>query len=84
METISATELARCTREILDRVVSRGEAMLVERNRVPVACLMPSERSVTVTELLARLPPMLDPAEGAAWLSDSRAPFDQTVPDPWV
>ena len=32
MQTISATELARNTREILDRVATQGETVAIERN----------------------------------------------------
>jgi prevent-host-death family protein len=38
---ISATELARKSGEVLERVRYRGESFLVERNGVPVARLKP-------------------------------------------
>lgn len=41
MQKISATGLARNTREILDRVFSRGEIVEVERNHVPIARIAP-------------------------------------------
>ncbi len=37
MQTISATDLARNTREILDKFASRGESMVVERNHIMIA-----------------------------------------------
>lgn len=44
MNTISATELTRNTREILDRVVTRGEIVTIERNHTMVAQLMPPQQ----------------------------------------
>ena len=45
MPTISATELARNARDILDMVASRGEIVMVERNRAVVARIAPPERT---------------------------------------
>ena len=44
MQTISATELTRNTREILDRVATRGETVTIERNHTMVAQIMPRRR----------------------------------------
>ena len=41
MQTISATDLARNTREILDKVASRGETVVIERNHTMIAQIMP-------------------------------------------
>jgi hypothetical protein len=37
MQTVSATDLARNTREILDKVVSGGETVAIERNHTMIA-----------------------------------------------
>lgn len=37
MNTVTATELARQTRQILDAVAGRGETVIIERNNMPVA-----------------------------------------------
>jgi antitoxin (DNA-binding transcriptional repressor) of toxin-antitoxin stability system len=84
MQTISATELARNTSKILDRVASRGEGVAVERNRAVIAQIIPPARTMTAAEALSCLEPCLSREQGAAWLRDSRDEFDQTVRDPWA
>lgn len=85
MQTISATDLARNTREILDRVVSRGETVDIERNHTLIAQIMPPARTMTAAQALAGLTfPMLTPAQGKAWLKDSKENFDNAVRDPWA
>ncbi len=85
MQTISATDLARNTREILDRVVSQGETVDIERNHTLIAQIMPPTRTMTAAQALAGLTfAMLTPAQGKAWLKDSKEDFDNTVIDPWA
>ena len=83
MQTISATELARNTREILDRVAGGGEIVMVERNRTVIAKITPPERIMTATQALAGLRPVMTPEQAASWLKQSRAAFDEAVRDPW-
>lgn len=84
MQTISATELARHTRQILDRVAGRGETVAVERNHVTIAWITPAEVSMTAAQALAGLRPLLTPRQGASWQRDSRGDFDETPRDPWA
>lgn len=84
MEKISATELARNTREILDRVVSLGETIAVERNHTLIAQILPAERTMTAEQALAGLRPMLTSEQGSKWLRDSKGDLDDTVRDPWA
>lgn len=84
MQTVSATDLARNTREILDGVTSRGETVAVERNRMMIALIVPPERTMTATQALAGLRPVLTPKQADAWMKDSRQGFDETVRDPWA
>ena len=84
MQTISATDLARHTRQILDSVVSRGETVAIERNHVMIAKIMPSETTMTAAQALAGLRPMLTLRQAAGWLKDSRGDFDETLRDPWA
>ena len=84
MQTISATDLARNTREILDKVASRGESVAVERNRVVIAQIVPPERTMTAAQALAGLQPTLTPQQADAWLKESKGEFDDTVRDPWA
>jgi len=85
MQTISATSLARNTREILDRVTTLGETVAIERNHSVIAQIMPPQRSMTAAQALAGLShPMLTSTQAAAWLSDSKADFDDAVRNPWA
>lgn len=85
MQTISATELARNTRQILDQVASNAETLAIERNRTVIAQIMPPERTMTARQALAGLTfPMLTPTQAAEWLKDSRQDFGDAVRDPWA
>ena len=84
MQTISATDLARHTRQILDLVASRGETVAIERNNIMIATIMPSEVTMTAAQALAGLRPMLTPRQAAAWQQDSHGDFDETLRDPWA
>lgn len=85
MQTISATDLARNTREILDKVASRGETVAVERNHTMVAKIVPPERTMTAHQALAGLElPVFTLKQAAIWLKDSKEGFDETVRDPWA
>lgn len=84
MRTISATGLARNTREILDMVASRGETVMVERNRTVIAQIVPPERTMTAAQALAGLQPTLTPKQATAWLKEGRGAFDEAVRDPWA
>lgn len=84
MQIISATDLARRTRDILDTVVRFGQRVAVERNHVVIAHIVPSEPTMTAAQALAGFEPMLNPTQGAAWLKDSRTDFEETVRDPWA
>jgi len=84
MQTISATSLARKTREILDAVAGNGETVRIERNHIVIAQIVPPERSMTAAQALAGLQPMLTAKEAAAWREDSRGAFDDATRDPWA
>jgi antitoxin (DNA-binding transcriptional repressor) of toxin-antitoxin stability system len=84
MQTITATDLARHTREVLDRVAARGESVAIERNHMMIARIVPPERAMTANQALVGLNlPLLTPEQGRAWLEDSRQGFDDRVRDPW-
>jgi antitoxin (DNA-binding transcriptional repressor) of toxin-antitoxin stability system len=85
MQTISATELARNTREILDRVASRGETVTIERHQTMIAQIMPPQRTMTASQALAGLVfPTLPPLQATSWLADSKDGFGNVVRDPWA
>lgn len=84
MQTISATDLARNTREILDKVISGGETVAIERNHIVVAQITPPKRIMTATQALAGLGlPQLTLKQAANWLKDSKSNYDERVRDPW-
>ena len=85
MQTISATDLARNTREVLDTVSSQGQTVLIERNHTTIAKIVPSERSMTAAQALSGLSfPKLTKAQAKAWLKESKGHFTETVRDPWA
>lgn len=85
MNTVSATELTRNTREILDRVVTRGETVTIERNHTMIAQLMPPQKTMTASQALAGLVfPIMTPQQGSSWLQESKDGFGDTVRNPWA
>ncbi|MDR5781230.1 type II toxin-antitoxin system Phd/YefM family antitoxin [Caballeronia sp. LZ065] len=84
MHTITATDLARQTRQILDAVARDGETVIIERNHTPVARLVPPEPVMTAAQALAGLPTQFTLQQAKAWLDESRAEFDDRVRDPWA
>jgi antitoxin (DNA-binding transcriptional repressor) of toxin-antitoxin stability system len=85
MQTISATDLARNTREILDKVSSRGETVAIERNHTLIAQIVPPVRTMTASQALVGLAlPMLTLTQATAWLKDSKEDFGDAVRDPWA
>ena len=58
--------------------------MVIERNHVMIATIMPSEVTMTAAQALAGLRPMLTPRQAAAWQKDSHGDFDETLRDPWA
>jgi antitoxin (DNA-binding transcriptional repressor) of toxin-antitoxin stability system len=83
MPAITATELARDTRQLLDRV-GGGERFDVLRHQTTVAQVVPARRTMTAEQALAGLRPMSKPRDAAAWSKDGRSAFDQAVRDPWA
>jgi antitoxin (DNA-binding transcriptional repressor) of toxin-antitoxin stability system len=85
MQTISATDLARNTREVLDMVASQGQTVSIERNHTMIAQIMPAQQTMTAVRALTGLTvSMLSPAQAKAWLNDSKDNFGDTVRDPWA
>lgn len=82
MDTISATELARHTRKVLDRIINQ-ETIAIERNHNVIARITPTRPLQTASQLLTRLKPTLTKEQGAAWLADSKGDFDNGIHNPW-
>ena len=75
MLVISATDLARRTREVLDTVVIQGATVIVERNQKVIAKIAPEVSHMTASAALTGLEGGLLPEEADAWLKDIRGDF---------
>jgi len=90
MKTITATELARNLRRVLDRLAIEGEEVVIERNREQVARLLPGPARQTALEAMADLYRTLPEDAAANWEADSRkgrwkgTRLDKGVRDPWA
>ena len=89
MRVITATELTRNLREVLDRLVIEGEEVIIERNHRHVARLVPGPRHQTALAAMGDLYRTLPDEAGAGWVDDSRACpggglLDDEVRDPWA
>jgi antitoxin (DNA-binding transcriptional repressor) of toxin-antitoxin stability system len=84
MQIVSATDLARNTREILDKVANRGDTISIERNSTMIAQIVPPARIMTAAQALSDLAlPTLTTKQAVAWLKDSKAGFSNEVRDLW-
>ena len=90
MRTITATELARNLRRVLDRLTVEGEEIVIERNREQVARLLPGPARQTALEAMADLYRTLPEDAAATWEADSRrgrwkgSRLDKGIRDPWA
>jgi len=90
LKTITATNLARNLRRVLDRLAIEGEEIVIERNRQQVARLLPGPPAhQTALEAMADLYRTLPDDAGATWEADSRkgavegADWIRGVRNPW-
>ena len=85
MQAISATDLARNTRERLDRVSSQGETVAIQRNQTLIAQIVPTRRTMSAAQAIEGLgQSMLTPKQANTWLTDSKEQFSEAVRDPWA
>lgn len=87
MQTVSATELARNLRAVLDAVEFRGEEISVVRNQHPIARILPGAPRMTALQAMADLYRTLPEDAGATWLDDARQANTSTLDeenDPWA
>lgn len=88
MQTITATELARNLRQVLDRLAVEQSEIVIERNHQPVGRLLPGAGRMTALEAMADLYQTLPETAGHDWLSDSRSSdlvdvVTEEIRDPW-
>jgi antitoxin (DNA-binding transcriptional repressor) of toxin-antitoxin stability system len=90
MKTVTATELARNLRSILDRLAIEGEEIVIERNNREVARLVPGPGRQTAFEAMVDLYRTLPEDAAATWEADSKrgrwkgAKLKHGIRDPWV
>ncbi len=89
MKTITATELARNLRQVLDRLAAEGGEIVVERNRRQVARITGVASHQTALEAMADLYRTLPEDAAIDWQGESRADsarndINTGVRDPWV
>jgi antitoxin (DNA-binding transcriptional repressor) of toxin-antitoxin stability system len=90
MKTITATDLARNLRRILDRLAIEGEEIVIERNHEQVARLLPGPARQTALEAMADLYRTLPVDAAATWEADSRkgrwkgSRLDKGIRNPWA
>ena len=88
MKTITATELARNLRQVLDRLAAGGEEIVVKRNHQMVARILPGTARQTALEAMADLYRTLPEHAAAGWVESGRKTFasklDKAVRDPWA
>jgi len=87
MQTITATELARNLRQVLDRLAAGGEDIVVERNHQPIARLLSIPPRQTALEAMGDLYRTLPESAASGWLRDAQesdAQLDREIRDPWA
>ena len=90
MKTITATELARNLRRVLDRVAADGEEIVIERNHQQIARLVAGPGRQSALEAMADLYRTLPDDVAATWESDARvtrwkgSKVAKGVRDPWA
>lgn len=88
MRTITATELARNLRDVLDRLVAEGEEVVVERNHQQVARIIPGAPRQTALQAMGDLYRTLPEEAARDWAHDSRVPaeagLEHELRDPWA
>lgn len=86
MQKVTATDLSRNFRVMLNRVEFQHEELLIVRNNFPVARLIPGPATMTAAEAFGDLYRTLPQDAGKTWLADSRLDDRQNdeVRDPWA
>ncbi len=86
MHVVTATELARHLREILDNVEFRGDAVTITRNNRQIAHLLPGARWMTAKQAFSDLYGIVGEEAGTGWMEDSRTgeTLKEGIRDPWA
>lgn len=82
MVTVTATDLARRTNQVLD-TLAHGESVTIKRNNTVLGTITPPQRAVTVREAFERIR-QISREVGERFKTDIRnMDFDDEVRDPW-
>ena len=87
MLQITATELARKFKQMMNLVEFKGEELIIVRNNHQVARIIPGPATMTALEAMSDLYRTLPEDAGATWMKDCRegAVADLSeVRDPWA
>jgi len=86
MRNITATELARNLRQVLDNIMSTHEEYVIERNHRQIARIVPSAGQQTALEAMSDLYRTLPEDAAGNWLEDSRSlvgTIHEEIRNPW-
>ena len=87
MLQITATELARNFKQMMNLVEFQGEELIIVRNNHQVARIIPGPATMTALEAMTDIFRTLHEDAGATWMKDSREGITadlSEVRDPWV
>ena len=87
MQTVTATELSRNFRVMLDKVEFKHEELIVIRNNHEVARIIPGPATMTALEAMSDIYRTLPEDAAVDWLEDSRRTergLNDEVRDPWA
>ena len=76
MKRITVTELARNLRQVLDRLTTDGEEVVIERNHQQVARLVPNPERQSAREAMADLYRTLPEKAARGWDQGTRGLLD--------
>ncbi len=86
MQNVTATELARRLREILDDVEFHRKSVTIIRNKRPIARLLPGAQEMTARQAMCDLHGIVGDEAAEGWQEDRRTgrTLDIEMKDPWA
>jgi antitoxin (DNA-binding transcriptional repressor) of toxin-antitoxin stability system len=87
MLQITATELSRNFKQMMNLVEFQGEELIIIRNNHQVAKIIPGPAVMTALEAMSDLYRTLPDDAGGGWIDESRGAAMDTLPslrDPWA
>jgi prevent-host-death family protein len=73
MRTVTATELARNFRDMLDKVELKREDLIIVRNNHEIARIIPGQTTMTALEAMADLYRTLPEEAAQGWFEEGRS-----------